>query len=198
MTIKSYNSLFRNVLVSASLAVALGLTTTGCEDTKSYAELLSDENKVVNRFLVDQNVIPEVPADSVFLTGEDAPYYCIDSEKAVYMKVLDPGDGERATEGQKVYFRFLYFPLASYNGTFDSGDWTGNADNITSSPTSFKFNDYTDTGSQEWGTGIQMPLNYLGLNCHVRLVVKSQYGMTANIASVVPLLFDIRYFKSQI
>lgn len=178
--------------------VALIASLSSCEEGKSYAELLNDENKAVNRFLADQRVVDHIPADSIFEVGEDAPYYCLDTENSIYMQVLDYGDGEKAVEGQKVYFRYRRYPIDVYFGEIQEGAWSGNANNITSTPTWFKYDDYTDQETYQWGTGIQQPLHFLNLNCHVRLVVKSQYGNVSDLSSVVPYLYEIRYFKSQI
>ena len=68
------------------------LLLTACKDTKSYSELLNDEEKAVNSFLAHQKVINEIPADTVFETGSDAPYYKIDEDGDIYMQVIKPGD----------------------------------------------------------------------------------------------------------
>ena len=74
-------------------ALALG----ACDDDQSYANLLNIENQSVNNFLADQTVELEIPADTVFITGPDAPYYRIDEDGMLYMQVLDAG-----TKGNKV------------------------------------------------------------------------------------------------
>lgn len=43
-----------------------------------------------------------------------------------------------------------------------------------------------------------MPLNFLKLGCDVNLIVKSQYGWTSEVSYVIPYLYRIRYYKSQI
>lgn len=68
------------------------LSLAACDDSKSYSELLEDEDKAVNSFLANQKVINEIPADTVFETGEDAPYYRIEPEGNVYMQVINAGD----------------------------------------------------------------------------------------------------------
>lgn len=68
MCIKKYAGMF------AMPALALGaLLLTGCEDSKSYAEKLNDENKAVNLFLADNKVIDHIPADSLFEHGTMLP-----------------------------------------------------------------------------------------------------------------------------
>lgn len=52
-------------------AFALAFATSSCDDSKSYAELLADENATVNDFLVQHKVINNIPADSVFLSRKE-------------------------------------------------------------------------------------------------------------------------------
>lgn len=188
---------FRFLLIASVCAASV---LTACDDGKSYSELLSDENATVNRYLVNQRVIGAVPPDSVFITGPDAPYYQLDDEGNVYMQVLDAGSDERPATGARVYFRFMRYNLNTYvEGEQMTG--TGNADNMnpsSGSPVFFNYNDYTSTSSQAYGSGIQMPLHFLGYNCHVNIIIKSQYGWTDETASVVPFLYDITYYKPQI
>lgn len=181
-----------------SAAVIAVLSMQSCESGKSYSELLNDENRSVNRFLADQWVIPEIPADTIFEVGPDAPYYQLDEEGNIYMQVLDAGSGSKATDDQLIYFRFTRYNLSYYNGDLSNCPSEGNQDDLSQSPTSFRYNNYTLPSSSQWGAGIQMPLMFLPLNCDVNLIVKSQYGLTNEISYVVPYLYRIRYYKSQI
>ena len=90
-----------------ALPIALALLAS-CKDSKSYSELLDDEEKSINSFLAHQKVLKQIPADTVFQTGADAPYYQIDDNGNVYMQVLKAGDrtNNRAQEGETIYFRF--------------------------------------------------------------------------------------------
>ena len=96
----------RNFILMA-LPIALALLAS-CKDSKSYSELLDDEEKSINSFLAHQKVLKQIPADTVFQTGADAPYYQIDDNGNVYMQVLKAGDrtNNRAQEGETIYFRF--------------------------------------------------------------------------------------------
>lgn len=182
----------------AVIAVAAMPIIQSCSDSASYADLLNDENKAVNRFLADQRVVLAVPADTVFEVGENAPYYQLDEEGNIYMQVLSVGDGERAQEDQTVYFRFKRYNLSYYAGDLSAITGEGNQDSMSESATSFRYQNYDIPSSSAYGTGIQMPLNYLPLNSDVNLVVKSQYGWTSEVSYVQPYLYRIRYYKSQI
>ncbi|MDE5822385.1 MAG: DUF4827 domain-containing protein [Paramuribaculum sp.] len=181
----------------AIAAIVACVSIQSCSDKKSYAELLEDENKAVNVFLSDHKVVGSLPADNKFETGDNAPYYQIDKEGNLYMQVISIGDGEMVTDNQIVYFRFKRANL-TYYGNGAELEWEGNSDNIEYGDQSFRFNNTSLESSYQWGTGVQTPLEYLPLNSHVRLVVKSQLGWTSEIAYVVPFLYDIRYFPAKI
>ncbi len=169
-----------------------------CDDTESYADLLKDENKAVNNYLSDQEVISEIPSDSIFEYGVDAPYYKMDDDGNIYMQVIKPGSKDNmAKNDQLIYFRFTRYDLFSYsNGVLPEG-W-GNANDFDYKNTEFRFGNYSLPSSSQWGTAIQLPLYYLGIDCEVNLVIKSQYGYTDEISNVIPFLYNVRYFKSQI
>ena len=89
---------FLAIVAAAGLMAGL----SGCDDDKSYAELLEEENKAVNLFLSDQIILTELPADNKFITGNDAPYYRLDEDGNVFMQVVKVGDGEMAQDDQLV------------------------------------------------------------------------------------------------
>lgn len=64
----------RYFYVLPMMAFGFALLLSSCEDGKSYADMLTDEEHAVNRFLADQRVSNEIPADTVFEVGPDAPY----------------------------------------------------------------------------------------------------------------------------
>ena len=71
--------------------MAVTMSFVSCEKNRSYAELLKDERQACNAFLCNFR-LAEVPADSVFEVGSDAPFYKLDAEGNVYMQVLKAGD----------------------------------------------------------------------------------------------------------
>lgn len=179
-----------------AISAAFLLAFSSCKDSKSYAELLNEETKAVNAFLADQNVILDIPADSIFEYGPDAPFYRIDPDGNVFMQVIEPGDKEKVKNDAMVFFRFTRYNLNEYALTGSLGSGYGNSEDVSMGSASFRFNNYTLTTSSQWGSGIQMPLNFLGFNSHVRLVIKSQFGLTSEISQVIPFLYDIRYLSA--
>lgn len=185
---------------ASALTAMIALTAaTSCSDTKSYAERLTEENQAVNVFLSDQRVADYFPDDGSYEIGPDAPYYRMDEEGNVYMQVLDKGNSARPATDNRVYFRFTRYPLSRYeNGELGNG--AGNSDDISGAngmgSTYFLFDNFKLQASIKYGSGIQVPMKYLGSDAKVNLVVKSQFGWYDETSNVVPFLYHIRYYES--
>ena len=174
---------------------------SACSKSQSYSELLRDEERAVNWYLADYNVSLEVPEDAHdFITfqeaGEDAPYYKLDNDGYVYMQVVRAQFDEMAETGDLVYFRFLRQSILDlYNG-IDTPP-TGNSDYLPNGTTSFLYQNTVLSSTTQWGTGIQMPLKYLGYNSEVNLVLKSYYGFSEEQSYCIPYVINLRYFKPE-
>ncbi|MDE6462406.1 MAG: DUF4827 domain-containing protein [Muribaculaceae bacterium] len=199
------------IIKSLTLVAVAGLSLCSCNDGKSYAEMLRDETESTNYYLSSFQVINSVPADSVFVSVADmearglsreealavTPFYRLDDDGDVYMQVVNPGTGEKADDNQLIYFRFNRSNLNYY---YSDGVWIsdGNSTDLGTEPTSFRYNNYSLESSYSWGSGLQMPLRFLKLNCEVNLVVKSTVGLVNEQSSVVPYLYNVRYLPSRI
>ena len=184
-----------------TLGASAALLSSSCSDDKTYAELLADENRYTNFYLADQKVINEIPADSVFEYGEDAPFYRLNEDGNLYMKVLDPGTEDNMVEDDElIYFRFSRWNLSKYegNGQFAEG-YTPDGNNAALGGNYyFRYNNYSLSSSYNYGEGIQEPLKYLPVDCHVLIIIKSQKGVSSEIAYVIPYLYDLRYFRPKV
>lgn len=181
--------------------VVIAFVGAGCSKSQSYSELLRDEEHAVNWYLASYNVsldLPEDPKDFITteMIGEDAPFYKLDEDGYVYMQVVKADFDEMVESGDLVYFRFLRQSILSlYNyGTADS---EGNSEYLPNGTTSFVYKNLVLPSTTAWGTGIQMPLKYLGFNSEVNLVLKSYYGFTEEQSYCVPYLMNIRYFRPE-
>ncbi|MDE5912172.1 MAG: DUF4827 domain-containing protein [Muribaculaceae bacterium] len=199
------------IIKSLTLVAVAGLSLCSCNDGKSYAEMLRDETESTNYYLSSFQVINSVPADSVFVSVADmearglsreealavTPFYRLDDDGDVYMQVVNPGTGEKAEDNQLIYFRFNRSNLNYY---YSDGVWIsdGNSTDLGTEPSSFRYNNYSLESSYSWGSGLQMPLRFLKLNCEVNLVVKSTVGLVNEQSSVVPYLYNVRYLPSRI
>lgn len=185
-------------IIIAIFSAVIAAAAVSCDDGKTYAELLDTETQSVNRYLADQMVVAEIPADTVFITGPDAPYYRLDEDGMLYMQVLDPGTKDNRVENDElIYFRFTRYNLNNYaDGELPAG--TGNETDMGYLNSSFRYNNYQLQSSIQWGSGVQTPLAYLPVDCEVNLVIKSQYGFSSEIANVVPFLYHLRYYRPKI
>ncbi len=186
-----------NLILLAILAI---LSLSSCNDDVSYADRLNQERNAVNAYLANHRVEMSVPEDSVFEEGEDAPFYRIDPDGNVYMQVIKSGDrkGDRAHTGEPIYFRFTRYSLSVWYANGVLTPFNGNENAMDSESCSFKYADFTLPSTSQWGYGLQLPLNYLGVECEVNLVIKSQFGLTSEISQVMPFLYHVRYFHSMI
>lgn len=185
------------------LTAALFLLSS-CNDGKSYADLLKEEDRAVKAFLANKIVINEIPADSVFITLQDVPdndtlavpYYKLDSDGNVYMQVLEAGDlDNRFEKGDDVNLRFLRYDLkALVNG--ENPTPMGNANSPIDYVT-IRFGETTLSSTTQYGTGIQYPMYFLGNECHVNLLIRAKAGFTSETSTVMPYLYNIRYFKTK-
>ncbi len=181
----------------------LSLLFASCSKTESYSDLLKKEQKASNWFLAQHKVCNEIPADSVFLVGPDAPFYKMDQDGYVYMQVLKAdkvGKREFPESGDQVYFTFTRYNIEDMyiNNTLDVAG-QGNQDNFMNSigDTYFIYNNFSVNSSIQWGSGIQQPLSYLGYNSEVNIVLKSYYGFSDESTTCIPFLVNARYFKSE-
>jgi hypothetical protein len=176
------------------------LLLTACDNDQSYADRLNEERNAVNAYLANHRVVMSIPEDSVFEVGENAPFYRIDTDGNVYMQVLNAGDrvNDKAKVGEPIYFRYSRYNLSVWYASGEMTVYSGNENSMDQQPCSFNYGDYNLPSSSQWGYGLQFPLVFLGVECEVNLVIKSQYGFTNEISYVMPFLFHVRYYHSMI
>ena len=188
---------YKNFKIIFSTIMLVSLFFSACEKGESYSDLLKKEEKAVNWYLSGEPVEVDIPADSIFVEGEDAPFYKMDNDGSVYMRVIDSGDlSDRPKDGDRVYFRYSRMNLRNFYEA-DVEQWVGNSNDLNSSvgATSFILGNFTLPTSYQYGTGMQLPLKYLGYNSRVRLVLKAQSGFYSEQSQCLPYVVDVRYFK---
>lgn len=173
-------------------------TITVTQNPCTLEDLKKTEQRAMKKYLSKFDVVDQLPAIADIHVGSVAPFYKLNSEGTVYMQVVRKGTAPAATEGETIYFRFMRYNLLSYleNGVLPNGE--GNMNSLNPSATSFELGSDKPSTTQ-WGTAIQMPM-LLGLpiDSEVNLVVASEAGFTAEISSVMPFLYNIRYYKSSL
>lgn len=203
--IKHAKTSMRNALLMLSALVLSGTAFISCDKGESYADLLRDEEKAVNWYLAQHRVETEAPANAEdFEIGENAPYYRMNADGTVYMQVINRGDlNDRPKKDDKVYFRFERINIKNlWQG--GSADSQGNMDNLDSNigATSLFYGNTTYPNSTQFGTGIQVPLDYFGYYSEVNLVIKSYSGFTGQKFSseqtaCIPFMYNVKYYKPE-
>ncbi len=188
-----------NTGIYACLLVAMfAIGALSCSKDKSYSELLRSEEKAVNWYMSNQKIVSSVPKDSVFETGPDAPFYRMDQDGYIYMQVVNPGTKDKkAKKDQLIYFRYMRTNIIDmYEGRNPSP--SGNADNLNgNNSTSFRFDNLDIQSSASHGSGVQLPLRYLGIDCEVNIVIRSYYGFISETGACQPYIYNIKYFSAQ-
>lgn len=186
-----------NLFIFLSFPVLMGLLCS-CSKTESYSELLRDEEHAVNWWLAQRRVVTEIPADSVFEVGAGAPFYKMDEEGNVYMQVINPGSRtNRPKKDDKVYFRFMRTNIKNLYDGYQSVP-EGNANDLAvTAATSFIYGNNSMQSTLQYGTGVQIPMDYLGYDCEVNLVIKAYVGFAEEQSYCIPYLMNIRYFKAE-
>lgn len=192
-------------LVAGAAALIAG---SGCSKSQSYSELLREEERACNWYLASRNVELELPEDPKdFITtetpdkngepyGDNAPFYKMDEEGYVYMQVVRADFSDMVEEGDLVYFRFLRESIKDmYQGleTYPSG----NSEYLPNGTTSFVYKNTYLPSTTTWGTGIQLPLRYMGYGSEVNLVLKSYYGFIDEQTYCIPYIINLKYFKPE-
>lgn len=184
-----------------SIVLLLVLFATSCSKTESYSDLLKKEQKASNWFLAQHKVCNEIPADSVFIEGSDAPFYRMDDDGYIYMQVIKTGERELPKSGATVYFTFTRYNIETMynNNTLQVAPTSGNQDNFNTSVgnTYFIYNNFSVSSSSYFGSGMQRPLSYLGYNSEVNILLKSYYGFEEDNTTCIPYLVNVRYFKAE-
>ena len=173
----------------------------GCSDDESYSDLLRDEERAANWYLAQHRVEPEIPADSIFEEGEDAPFYRMDEDGNLYMQVVRSGDmKDRPKDGDQVYFRFSRRNLKTmYEDENHEAPAEGNLDDMGTAlgTTKFFYGNTIYPSSTQFGTGIQVPMDYLGYYAEVNLVLKSYVGFTTDQSQCNPYIINVKYYKPE-
>lgn len=191
----------RTVNLLYATLVSILMMAAGCSKSQSYSELLRDEERAVNWYLAGYNValdLPEDPKEIVTCAtmGEKAPFYKLDEDGYVYMQVVSANFLDMVSEGDLVYFRFSRESILDMYNDIETAPG-GNSEYLPNGSTSFIYKNTYLSSTTTWGTGIQMPLQYIGYNSEVNLVLKSYYGFTEEQSYCIPYIMNIRYFKPE-
>lgn len=192
----------RNIFNWVLFVVAMGMLTTSCSSSETYADKLKSERKNINAFLGEKEIelLDTYPENGVFKENQ----YFRDPDTGVYINVVDSGNGNRAKTDQmaQVYFRFwdtATLPVASSTISTSLEDQPG------VQPVSFTYgnsNSYINSNQNDYfsyiylSPGVTVPLKYVGEGAVVKLIVPFAQGSTyQNLAYQAMYYGRLKYTK---
>lgn len=176
----------RKVLGLICFIIGLCVAFAACSSSETYADKLKNERKNISRFINEHNIVVlnQYPASGVFEENE----YFRDPLTGVYINVIDSGNGNRVSVSKRSEVN-VRFDGAMTLPTNESDTTTNNLPG--SQPISFTYGitatySNSNVGSFDYyylSTGITAPLQYVGENARVRLIVPFASGSNYQLAA---------------
>ncbi len=212
----------KKLLISCLSFLLAGALFQACDDSKTYAEMLQDEEDAVNKFIRDEGI--QVISQDEFerndtVTNLDRNEF-VSLSDGVYMQIVDRGSedlNDTFKDGDEICVRFeernlLENEITCFNVFLDGYE---DANQYYMDPAVFR---YTLESTYAYGTFIQqayawsiahssstevpsgwlLALPFVRDNAHVRLIVPSRMGISESQNSVIPYYYDIRKFSKAV
>ncbi len=182
------------------MIICAALMALSCSKTKSYTDMLKDQQKAIDKLIANNNfeVLSSYPSNGVFGANQ-----FVKLDNGVYLNVIDSGNGNRATMySTDVLTRFTirYF----MEDTFSLSNYGPNSNGID--PVEFKYGYYTAVVGPMTSVylrylngfmseGFQTPLQYVGDRAKVKLIVPFQVGSSTDMSKGDPAYYEIVEYK---
>ncbi|QIK53749.1 DUF4827 domain-containing protein [Dysgonomonas sp. HDW5B] len=176
----------RKVLGLICFIIGLCVVFAACSSSETYADKLKNERKNISRFINEHNIVVlnQYPASGVFKENE----YFRDPLTGVYINVIDSGNGNRASSSKRSEVNVRFWDAMTLP-TADSDTISNNVAGLQ--PISLTYGivatySSSNTNSLDYyylSTGITAPLQYVGENARVRLIVPFATGSTYQLAA---------------
>ena len=161
------------------LFIILSFIFVSCGNDNEPPAIVDQHNKTFNTFMAEQNVVNQIPA--TLTTGTDAPFYLIDPQRLIYMKVISD-NGVKLTEGQECYFRHTTYILQDTDNGVKPVKSSSTEDVLGEPALDIRY--FSDSN-----VPTIIPLRHIGNWSEVYLVIRE-----ISDKSDAPLLMHIRYF----
>lgn len=193
-------------LFLALMALCIGFQA--CDDTKTYAEMLEDEDNAIEAFIRDSNIT--VISQSQFhaqdsITNLDKNEF-VQLASGVYMQILDKGVEDKSDtvkNNDVILVRFSEYDVLNKYTSYSNLDIVYMVDEfryvVTSSSIAgiFTGGNYMYSTSSSVNTAVPagwlVPLEYVRNKAHVKLIVPSKMGGNVGMQNVIPYYYDIKY-----
>lgn len=186
--------------------LALTISFQACDNSKTYAEMLDEEKKLINDFIRSRNI--KVISQTEFydqdsITNLEKNEF-VQLASGVYMQIVDKGSKNLADtmrSNNQILVRFMEYGLVQKDTTLSNLNDVGVVDlflyTITSSSIAGKFLEgYMKTYyGEQVPAGWLVPLTYVRDGAHVRLIVPSKMGQAESMREVYPYYYDITKYQ---
>lgn len=189
----------------------LGFVFQACDDTKTYAEMLEEEEDAIKDFINERGI--RVISQSEFYAKDsvtDENEY-VQLASGVYMNIVKKGkldeDGnlsnpnDTVKNNMEVLVRFMEYSILDKDTTLSNLDIPQTVDvfryKVTSSQIAGTFTEgymysyYGPTVPAGW----LIPLSYICNYAHVKLIVPSKMGHQSAMQYVYPYFYDIQKYQ---
>lgn len=186
--------------------LACGLAFQACDNTKTYAEMLEDEEDAIKAFIKDSSIV--VISQSEFYRNDSTTDLSrneyVQLASGVYMQIVDKGSDNPADTvkaNDQILVRFSEYGLMQGGLTLSNLYYAELVDEfnyrVTSSSIAGQFTQgmmLTYYG-QQVPAGWLVPLAFVRDGAHVRLIVPSKMGHSTAIQQVNPYYYDITKYQ---
>lgn len=184
------------------LLLGLMIVAISCNKRKTYAELLKDETKAIDKFISENKltVLDEFPSNSVFKPNE----FYRDPATGVYYNIIELGDtltSNMVKLGEEVYVRFS--GLRYFTSKNDSTEYSNNDPIRSPMPETIIYRGPVTVSNRSLYSsttpGWAVPLTRVGHAGKVKLIVPFNMGSASDQQSYSTTYYDkVEYrFESQ-
>ena len=197
----------KKLLLLFFILLAVGFSFQACDDTKTYAEMLEEEDDAIADFINKEGI--KVISQTEFFDNDSVT----DVEKnefvqlssGVYMQIVDKGSDNPADtvkNNDLVLVRFMEYSLLDKDTTLsnltlpylvDEYKYTASSSSIAGIFIQGLM--YMAYGYTAVPAGWLVPLPYVRDKAHVRLIVPSKMGHQSAMQYVYPYYYDITKYQ---
>ncbi|MBQ8674368.1 MAG: DUF4827 domain-containing protein [Bacteroides sp.] len=182
----------------------LGIGFQACDDTKTYAEMLEEEDEAIEAFIKDNNikVITQTEFHAQDSTTDENEYVQLAS--GVYMHIVSKGSDNPADtvkNNDEVLVRFMEYDIQKKDTTVSNLEDAEFVDAFRYTVTSSSIAGIFTQGYMlsYYGSSVPagwlVPLSYVRDRAHVKLIVPSKMGHSTGMQYVTPYFYDIQKFQ---
>lgn len=184
-----------------------GAAFQACDNTKTYAEMLEEEEDAIKAFIKDNNI--RVISQTEFYNNDSitdtARNEYVHLASGVYMQIRDKGSDNPADtvkKNDKMLVRFSEFNISEntagvsnmyYPDILDEFNYTVTSTSIAGIFTRGVMMSYYQSPAVP--AGWLVPLTFVRDMAHVRLIVPSKMGHSVAMNSVYAYYYDIRRYQ---